>query len=60
MSIHEQSGAGKACDRSAGNGQGRRALAAAGLLLVVAAVAVFALTVSPEPAQACLLPGIPC
>ena len=60
MNIRKQAGAGKACVRSAGNGQGRRALAAAGLLLAVAAVAVFALTVSPEPAQACLLPGIPC
>lgn len=37
----------------------RRALAAAGLTLAVPAVAVFAFSLHPEPAQASF-PGIPC
>ena len=36
------------------------ALGAAGLALVVLALAVAAIVLSPEPAQACLFPGIPC
>ncbi len=46
--------------RSAVNWQVRRGLAAVGLAVVLVAVLAFALTVGAAPAQACLLPGIPC
>ena len=47
-------------DRILGKRRGRHILTAAGIALAIAAVAVLALTVDPEPMQACLLPGIPC
>ena len=60
MSIRKRTGVERACVRSGGNGQGRRVLATAGLALAIAAVAMIVVTGSPEPAHACLLPGIPC
>ena len=60
MSIRNRADTGSVRDRSADTGRGRRAFAAIGLLLAVAAVAAIALTGSPESAHACLLPGIPC
>ena len=60
MSIRKWTGVEWACVRSGGKGQGRRVLATAGLALVIAAVAMIVVTGSPEPAHACLLPGIPC
>lgn len=59
MSIRKQANVDRR-DRAAGNGRGRRILAATGLAVAIAVVAAFALTGNPEPAQACLFPGIPC
>ncbi len=47
-------------DRILGKRRGRHILTAAGIALAIAAVTVLASTTDPEPAQACLLPGIPC
>lgn len=60
MNLRGQAGNERPHDQVAGYGQRRRVLAAAGLALTIAAVAVLVLTGDPEPAQACLLPGIPC
>ncbi len=60
MNLRVQAGNERPCNQVAGYGPRRRVLAAAGLALTIAAVAVLALAGNPEPAQACLLPGIPC
>ncbi len=57
MTIRNRTGAGTPRNPKAGDGPRRRILAGAGLALAIAAVA---LTGDPEPAHACLLPGIPC
>ncbi len=57
MTIRNRTGAGTPRNPKAGDGRRRRILAGAGLALAIAAVA---LTGAPEPAHACLLPGIPC
>lgn len=57
MGIQIQAGVERVRNRIVGNGRGRRILAATGL---EQAVAVLSLTSHPEPAHACLLPGIPC
>ncbi len=60
MTIRNRTGAGIPRNPKAGDGRRRRILAGAGLALAIAAVAAVALTGAPEPAHACLLPGIPC
>jgi hypothetical protein len=60
MNLRVQAGNERPHNQVAGHGQRQRVLAAAVLALTIAAVAVLAFTGNPEPAQACLLPGIPC
>ncbi|MYE03209.1 MAG: hypothetical protein F4Y03_18430 [Alphaproteobacteria bacterium] len=48
------------CRRSIGNWRVRRGLASAAMAAVMVAALALAVSVGPEPAQACLLPGIPC
>ena len=47
-------------DRIRGKQRGRHILTATGIAPAIVAVTVLASTADPEPAQACLLPGIPC
>ena len=60
MNLLVQAGNERPYNQFAGSGQRQRVLAAAALALTIAVVAVLAFTGNPVPAQACLLPGIPC
>ncbi len=60
MGNQERAAVKRVSDRILGKRRGRKILAATGIALAIAAVTVLALTTDPEPAQACLLPGIPC
>ena len=60
MGNQERAAVKRMSDRILGKRRGRHILTAAGIALAVAAVTVLTLSTGPEPAQACLLPGIPC